>query len=304
MVVLMGGPDAEREISLLSGREVAQALREDGCFMVIEHVIDEPSATELDALGGDVIFPVLHGQWGEGGPLQERLETLGRSYVGTAPHAAAVAMDKPATKRIVSAQGVLTPPDCRLDPGEPCELDVPLVLKPIDDGSSVDLYICRTDEQISAARAILHRTRGPVMAEQFVAGREVTVGVVDGEALPLIEIIPAVEFYDYDAKYFRNDTRYIVEPQLDSGVAEACMEAALLAFDRVGCRDVARVDFIVNDDGPWFLEINTMPGFTTHSLLPMAAARRGLDMQALCSKLVHTALARAPEVRTASPLPR
>ncbi len=298
VVVLMGGPDAEREISLLSGREVAQALREDGLFMVIEHVIDEPSATELDALGGDVIFPVLHGQWGEGGPLQEILETLGRPYVGTAPHAAAVAMDKPATKRIVSAEGVLTPPDCRLDPGEPCELDPPLVLKPIDDGSSVDLYICRTDEQVSAARTIQHRKRGPVMAEQFVAGREITVGVVDGEALPLIEIIPApaVEFYDYDAKYFRNDTRYIVEPQLDDGVAEACLEAALLAFYRVGCRDVARVDFIVNDDGPWFLEINTMPGFTTHSLVPMAAATIGLDMPKLCAKLTDAALTRARRV--------
>ncbi len=306
VLVLMGGPDAEREISLLSGREVAQALRECGRFRVLEHVVNEPSATELDALGGDVVFPVLHGQWGEGGPLQELLEALGRPYVGTTPHEAAVAMDKPGTKRIVSAEGVLTPPDCRLDPGGLCELDPPLVLKPLDDGSSVDLHICRTSEQLAAARTALHPKRGPIMAEQFVAGREITAGVVDGEALPLIEIIPApaVEFYDYDAKYFRDDTRYIVEPELADGVTEACMEAALLAFYRVGCRDLARVDFIVNEDGPWFLEINTMPGFTTHSLLPMAAARRGLNMPALCSRLVDAALARAPGGRAEAFLTR
>jgi len=226
--------------------------------------------------------------------LQEVLELLGLPYVGSGPRAAAVAMDKPATKSIVCAAGVRTPADCRLEAGQPCPLDLPLVLKPIDDGSSIDLHICRTEEQLTRARAALHPRRGPVMAEQFIAGREVTAGIVCGQATPLIEIIPSreVAFYDYQAKYFRDDTRYVLDPQLPPGTADACTEAAISAFDLLGCRDVARADFIVNNDGAWFLEINTMPGFTTHSLLPMAAARQGRDMPSLCGRLVESAMAR------------
>ncbi len=133
------------------------------------------------------------------------------------------------------------------------------------------------------------------MAERLVVGREVTAGIVCGEPLPLIEIIPAPDagFYDYRAKYFRDDTRYVLEPDLPAGTAQACTEAALQAYNLLGCRDLARADFIVNDLGAWFLEINTMPGFTTHSLLPMAAARLGQDMPTLCGRLVEAALARS-----------
>ncbi len=296
VLVLMGGPDAEHEISLMSGREVAQALRDSGRYDVIERVVDRPTVAVLQTQGADVVFPVLHGRWGEGGPLQAVLQTLGLPYVGSGPRAAAVAMDKLSTKRLVSARGVLTPPDCRLETGRHCPLDPPLVLKPIDDGSSVDLHMCRTEQQVAAAREILHRRRGAIMAEQLVTGREVTAGIVCGEPMPLIEIVPSPEvpFYDWQAKYFRDDTRYELDPDLPPGAAEACTRSALTAFGLLGCRDVARADFIVNDRGAWFLEINTMPGFTTHSLLPMAAARLGLDMASLCSKLVEAALARTP----------
>ncbi len=361
----MGGPDAEHEVSLMSGGEVAQALRDTGRYEVTELVLERrgatadeiaavcgraqsgatdeaatctgkrvsarrgrterkrlPSGARLslpcrsdppDESGGSyesecrpggpygaekpaVVFPVLHGQWGEGGPLQDILETLGHPYVGSDPRAAAVAMDKPATKQIVRAQGVLTPPGCLLDPGAPCPLAPPLVLKPIDDGSSLDLRICHSPQEVAAARAVLHQRRGPIMAERLVIGREVTAGIVCGEPLPLIEIIPPPDagFYDYQAKYFRDDTRYVLDPDLPAGAAQTCTEAALEAFNLLGCRDVARADFIVNDFGAWFLEINTMPGFTTHSLLPMAAARRGEDMPTLCGRLVEAALARAP----------
>ncbi len=145
------------------------------------------------------------------------------------------------------------------------------------------------------AREVLHQRRGSIMAEQLVGGREVTVGIVCGQPLPLIEIVPGadVEFYDYQAKYVRDDTRYIIGPKLPAGVAQQCTDVAMLAFDRLGCRDVARVDFMLDDAGPWFLEINTMPGFTSHSLLPMAAAGRGQDMPTLCGRLVEAALARA-----------
>jgi D-alanine-D-alanine ligase len=294
VLVLMGGLDAEREVSLLSGQGVAQALRESGRFDVIERVVDEPTVQDLAALGGDVVFPVLHGPWGEGGALQRMLETVGLPYVGSRPSAAALAMHKLATKHIVSAAGVRTPSAQWLEAGDACELDPPLVLKPIDDGSSVDLHICRSATEVASIRARLHPDRGAIMAEAFVAGREITAGIVGSRLLPLVEIIPsaAVEFYDYAAKYLRDDTRYVVDPLLPGHLDEQCRHAAMLAFDRVGCRDLARVDFIVGAEGPWFLEVNTMPGFTTHSLVPMAAAAVGLDMPALCETLVEAALDR------------
>jgi D-alanine-D-alanine ligase len=294
VLVLMGGPDAEREVSLVSGRAVAQALRDSGRFDVIERVVDTPTSEQLAGFGGDVVFPVLHGPWGEGGRLQERLEPLGLPYVGSRPPAATLAMHKLATKHIVSAADVRTPCAQRLEAGDACDLDPPLVLKPIDDGSSVDLYICRTARQVTAARDRLHAARGAVMAEPYVAGREITAGIVGDDVLPLIEIVPsdAVEFYDYDAKYLRNDTQYVIDPDLPGDFAQQCRRAAMTSFRRVGCRDLARVDFIVGEDGPWFLEINTMPGFTSHSLVPMAAAAVGVSLPALCAKLVDAALDR------------
>ena len=297
VLVLMGGPDAEREVSLMSGREVAAALRESGRYDVIEQVIDHPAADELRDLGGDVVFPALHGKWGEGGPLQEMLETLAVPYVGSAAAAAALAMDKLATKQAVAAAGVPIPTDQALAPGDHCDLEPPLVLKPIDDGSSVDLHICHTPDQIAHARELLHPRHGRILAERYIAGREITVGIVCGAALPLVEIVPAVEFYDYQAKYFRDDTQYIVDPDLGDELTLRCTGAALRSFDVIGGRDLARADFMVDDDeGLWFLEINTMPGFTTHSLVPMAAASRGLDMPALCARLVAAALSRVEPV--------
>ncbi len=294
VLVLMGGPDAEHEVSLMSGREVAQALRQSGRFEVAEAIIRQAESAEIAALGGDVVFPVLHGRFGEGGPLQELLEALGVPYVGCGPQAAQRAMDKHGAKRMVSSAGVPTPDDCILDPGTRCRMEPPLVLKPLDDGSSVDVFICHSAAEVASARTGLHERRGRILAERYLAGREVTAGIVCGEVLPLIEIIPGpgAEFYDYQAKYFRDDTLYVVEPHLPEGVAGACRSAAIRAFRRLGCRDVARVDFIVDDRGPWFLEVNTMPGFTTHSLLPMAAKAAGTDMPALCARLVDAALAR------------
>lgn len=295
VLVLMGGPDAEREISVLSGREVAQALRRTGRFEVVEKTVTRPTADWLAELGGDVAFPVLHGRFGEGGPLQDRLEAAGLPYVGSGPGPARLAMDKQAGKRCVAEAGVPVLPHRRLEPDDACDLEPPLVLKPIDDGSSLDLRICHDPATVATGRAVLHPRRGAIMAERYVAGREVTVGIVNGRALPLIEIIPGadVTFYDYQAKYFRNDTRYVFDPSLPPGMASSCVEMALTAFNRIGCRDVARVDFIVDDGCPWFLEINTMPGFTTHSLVPMASARIGRPMPALCAALVDAALQRA-----------
>ena len=180
-------------------------------------------------------------------------------------------------------------------PEDECDLQPPLVLKPVDDGSSVDMRICHTSDQVAQARRELHPKRGRLMAERYIRGRELTVGILCGRPLPLIEIVPADDavFYDYAAKYERDDTQYLVDPDVSTDVAEKCSAWAVAAFNRLGCRDVARVDFMLDDAGPWFLEINTMPGFTSHSLVPMAAKRIGLDMPALCAHLVEAALARS-----------
>ncbi|MDY7108095.1 MAG: D-alanine--D-alanine ligase [Planctomycetota bacterium] len=306
VLILSGGPDAERAVSLMSGAAVAEALRRIDRFRVVSEVIDRPTADRLRPLiereKVDVIFPVLHGRWGEGGALQEILEDLGRAYVGSRPRPAALAMDKLTTKTLLADDDVPTPPARPLRPEDDCDLGPPLVIKPIDDGSSVDLRICRTKEQIAAARAELHPRRERLMAERYIAGRELTVGIVCGEALPLIEIIPsdAVEFYDYQAKYERDDTRYIVEPEVPAEIDLRCRELALLAFRRLGCRDLARVDFMLDARGPWLLEVNTMPGFTSHSLVPLAARHTGVDMSALCATLVDAAAARGAALDAAS----
>jgi D-alanine-D-alanine ligase len=295
---LRGGPDAEREVSLNSGREVASALRKSGRFDVVDEVIDKPGLNKLREITSrcDVVFPALHGHWGEGGPLQQLLEELAVPFVGANPQAAAVAMDKLLTKSIVAREGVPTPASQELKSiNDRCTVTPPLVLKPVDDGSSVDLRICRNASDVEAARRQLHPKRGRLMAEAYIEGRELTAGIVCDQSLPLIEITTstAVEFYDYEAKYTRDDTGYVIDPPLPSGVAQQCISMAMTAYARLGCRDIARADIMLDaQNRPWFLEINTMPGFTTHSLVPMAARRIGLEMPALCATLIEAALAR------------
>jgi D-alanine-D-alanine ligase len=209
-------------------------------------------------------------------------------------------MDKVATKALVAELGVPTPRSQELATGVEFALDCPVVLKPADDGSSVDLRICRSPQEVMRARLELELRRGRLLAEEFVDGRELTVGLVDGECLPIIEIRPREGTYDYEAKYNRNDTQYLLDPELPEGVADAVRAFSRAAWHAVGCRDVARADFMLDARGPWFLEINTMPGFTDHSLVPKAARHAGIPMEALVARLVARALSRAAARRQAA----
>jgi len=292
VLVLKGGPDAEREVSLKSGGMVAAALRRAG-LEVNEVAIDRPTQAELASMQGEVIFPALHGPWGEGGPMQEMLERDGRPYIGCRPVAARLAMDKPASKRAVAEVGVPTPAAQVIGPNDALTLPAPLVLKPCDEGSSVDLRICLDAAQIERGRAELHPHRPTLLAESFIRGREVTIGLLADRDLPIIEVRPKGGTYDYEAKYLRDDTQYLLDPPLPSGVAEAVRRHARAAWNRLGLRDVARLDFMVDERGPWFLEANTMPGFTDHSLVPKAAAHAGIPMEQLVRSLVEGAAARA-----------
>jgi D-alanine-D-alanine ligase len=293
VLVLGGGPDRERDVSLVGAAQVASALREAG-HEAIERDIMPDDVSALDETF-DVVFPVLHGRFGEGGPLQRILEHRGVAFVGCTAGPAATAIDKIATKQICRDAGIATPDWQRLGPADALHLDVPAVIKPIDDGSSVDVLICHNREAAERAATELLAEREAVIAERLIAGRELTVGIIDGEALPLIEVVPAVAFYDYQAKYDRDDTEYRFDPNLPVGAAAAMAADAVQLNLAIGCRHLSRVDFMLDADGRhWMLEINTMPGFTTHSLVPMAARKAGLDMPALCDRLVRLALRDGP----------
>jgi D-alanine-D-alanine ligase len=300
-LVLKGGPDAEHDVSMMSAAEVAAALRSAADLEVIELEVGTPTLAELAAHAPDVIFPVLHGPFGEGGPMQEMLESMRVAYVGCRPRAASIAMDKVLTKSLAAEMGVATPPSRELRSGcgsEGIDLDPPIVIKPANEGSSVGLSICSTSAEAERAAERLFAMGKRVLAERYIRGREVTVGIIEGptgtEVLPIIEIIPSVTFYDYEAKYHRDDTRYLLDPALPPGVAEELARATRAVWERLGCRDLARADFLVETlpngrSVPWFLEINTMPGMTTHSLVPKAAAHRGISMTELCAGLVRRA---------------
>lgn len=300
VMVLAGGPDREREVSLHSGECVAAALREAG-HEVLLHDLTPADTSALDAFAqwqGDCIFPALHGRWGEGGGAQTLLEARGFSYVGCTPLVAELCMDKHRTKLVVQDHEIATPQWELIGVGQSATLEPPVVVKAFDEGSSIDLFICHdVAARDHAVHELLNR-HARLLVEQFIAGREMTVSVIGREpghagvvALPVIHIVPKPAFYDYQAKYLRDDTEYRFDIDAPPALLERIQAAAVCAHERLGVRHLSRSDFIVDAAGtPWFLEINTMPGFTTHSLLPKAARQSGLAMPQLVDRLVRLAV--------------
>lgn len=304
ILVLRGGPDRERDVSLQSGSQVAQALRDWG-HTVYERDITPDDLSALDdgkKLGVQVVFPVLHGPWGEGGPLQAIIEDNGFAYVGCKERAARLCMDKWATKQKLQDANLPTAEAELIKQGDKRSIAAPCVVKALDEGSSYGLAVCQTEEQATTAVAKLFEEHDRLMVERFVAGKELTVGIiedlpVDGQphkgpaTLPPIHIVPAAAFYDYDAKYTRDDTQYKFDIDLDPACLQAVAEAAKHAFETLGCRHLARIDFIVDEQfNAYILEANTMPGFTSHSLVPKAAKHLGITFPDLCDHLVRLAM--------------
>lgn len=290
ILVLGGGPDREREVSLRSSAAVAAALKQAGHQVTLADVAPD----RLEALNTpcDVVFAILHGRWGEGGLLQRILEVRGMKFVGAGSHAAAMAMDKAASKQVAEKLGVPTAPWQHLSAKSELKMKAPLVLKALTEGSSYGIYICKTEEQAQSSRAELHKHFAFGLAEQFIGGKEITVGIVGDTVLPPIQIEPKTEFYDLQAKYSRNDTHYNFEIDLPARVIDQLKEYAWKMHTGLGSRHLGRVDFIVDaQQRPWFLEINTLPGFTDHSLVPKAAAKIGWNMPQLCDKIARLALA-------------
>jgi D-alanine-D-alanine ligase len=294
VAVLLGGPSAEREVSLRSGGMVLAALKGKG---VDAHAFDpkDQRLEQLIAQRFDRVFIALHGRFGEDGTVQGALEYLGLPYTGSGVMASALAMDKWRTKLLWQAAGISTPPYEMLTrdtdfPGVAQRLGVPLMVKPAREGSSIGMSKVESVEKVEAAYETAAQYDDTIIAERFIDGFEVTVAILNDEPLPLIKLETPRIFYDYEAKYFANDTRYICPSGLPVEQEQAIQAESLRAYRLIGCHGCARVDIMVDADGrAYLLEINTVPGMTDHSLVPMAARAKGIAFDDLCLAILDSA---------------
>lgn len=293
ITVMLGGPSAEREVSLRSGASVAAALRARG-HDVFELDAQSPGWT-LPA-GTEVVFLALHGTYGEDGGVQAELDKLGVPYTGCDAEASRIGFDKALTKQRCVAAGVPTARFLVVESAGaswPRGWNPPVVLKPVCQGSSVGLHFVERVSDWGAALAEALRHDARVLVEEKVTGRECTVGILGDQTLPIIEVRPKTGIYDYQTKYSSGTTEYLCPAPFDEATAERVRAAALGAFRAIGGRDYSRVDVIVRPDGsPVVLEVNTLPGMTETSLLPKAALAMGLTFDELCQRMVDLALAR------------
>jgi D-alanine-D-alanine ligase len=302
--VVMGGLSAEREVSLNTGAGVLAALQEKGQDAV---GIDWKDGTSLPHLledaGVAVVWNALHGTYGEDGAVQGLCACMGIPCTGSGILSSALAMDKVMSKRIFESNGVPTPRwqllPCRSD-GAPADgsdapaalaaTALPVVVKPSCEGSSVGVTIVERADQLADAVALARQYHGPVIVEEYIAGTEVFVGILDGQVLGSVEVRPATKFYDYEAKYKRTDTQYLIPPQLPRDVIERCEAHALAAYRALGCSGHCRPDLRIDTAGnAYVLEVNTLPGMTKTSLLPKIAKSVGMDYPTLCERILASA---------------
>lgn len=292
--VFLGGRSAEREVSIKSGSAVLAALRRQG---VDAHPFDPAQHTlaELEQAKFSRVFINLHGRGGEDGTVQGVLDLMGIPYTGSGVMASALGMDKWRSKLVWQSIGLPVPEYAMLEAASDfdaveSELGLPLFVKPANEGSSVGITKVKTPGQLKSAYHIAARHDASVLAERNLSGGEFTVAILGDAALPVIKIEPATEFYDYEAKYFRDDTRYLCPAVLPELLEAEMREMALRAFKVIGCRGWGRVDILLSDTGrPYLLEINTSPGMTDHSLVPMAAKAADLSFDTLCLRILELA---------------
>jgi D-alanine-D-alanine ligase len=295
VAVLLGGTSAEREVSLKSGGAVLAGLKRRG---IDAHGVDV-GADILEVLRRerfDRVFLALHGRGGEDGTIQGALELLGIPYTGSGVLASALGMDKWRTKLVWQAAGLPIPDYAMVDADSDfaaieARLGLPLFVKPANEGSSVGVTKVKDRGGLPQAWAEAAKHDKLVLAERFVGGGEYTAAILNGQALPVIKIEPATEFYDYEAKYFRDDTRYLCPCGLPPETEKAIQRLAMRGFEVLGCRGWARIDFLLDTNGtPYLLEANTAPGMTDHSLVPMAARAAGIDFDELVWRILAATL--------------
>lgn len=290
IAVLMGGPSEEREVSLRSGKAVMAALQRQGHAV---HAVDPCEGKLSLPTQVDVAFLALHGTYGEDGQVQSELHRLGVAYTGSGPDASRLAFDKASAKKVFMERGLPTPAFSVISDADqliPEELSLPLVVKPSCQGSSVGLHFVEKEAQWQPAIEQVLSMGGTALVEQCIQGRELTVAILDGRAHPIVEILPKDDAaYDYDHKYTLGATEYVCPAQLDTFQTERCQHIARQAYEALGCAGYGRVDLLLDCHGPTLLEVNTLPGMTETSLMPMAAQASGIDFDALCQWMVEDA---------------
>jgi D-alanine-D-alanine ligase len=303
VAVVMGGLSAEREVSLNTGAGVLAALQERGWDAIaVDWAPGANLAALLAASGAEVVWNALHGTWGEDGAVQGLCACVQLPCTGSGILASALAMDKVMSKRIFDSNGLPTPrwrllphtPAAAGAPGGDMEVladwPLPCVIKPANEGSSVGVSIVDEPGQRDAALALARGFHGPVIVEDYIAGTEVFVGILNDRVLGSVEVRPATRFYDYEAKYKRTDTRYLIPPELPAPVIARAEQLALAAYRALGCTGHARPDLRISTAGePFVLEVNTLPGLTKTSLLPKIARSIGIDYPTLCEHILETA---------------
>ena len=295
----MGGFSSEREVSLQSGRCVVDGLRAAG-YQVSE--IDVQSADFLVPAGVEAVFIALHGQFGEDGGAQKRLEELGVPYSGSGVESSRISFDKVLTRNVLIENGIPVPAGDVLMRGKPSDkvdaiveplverFGLPMVVKPPREGSSIGVHIVKSAADLPYALTDAFDFSDDVLIEKFIHGRELTVSVVGDQVLPVVEIRTGEEGYDFEAKYVSDATEYVIPAELEPSVAERAQALAKQTFDALGCRGLVRVDFRLSNEGELFvLEMNNLPGFTTHSLLPKAAQVAGIEFPQLCQQIIESA---------------
>lgn len=302
MVVLGGGPGAEREVSLASAESVVEAMR--GRWAVDLVCLDQAVLPESLDARRDVVFPLVHGTYGEDGSMQSDLEAAGIAYAGCDAAASRLCINKRRAKEVARREGLRVSPQMFVEGGNRADaaaileaMGESLVIKPVAEGSSVGLHVVTGEKELSDTLGEL--AAGDWMIEARVPGHDITVGVIEGEPLGIVEIIPSGGTYDYHHKYTPGRTTYRCPAEIPASIAETIRRDAARVFAACGCRDFARVDFILQPDGAHtFLEINTIPGMTATSLLPKSAACHGLDFGALVERMRAGALSRFQTIQT------
>lgn len=289
VAVWMGGPSSEREVSLRSGAAVARGLRTKG--LDVEEVVIGADLSFTMRDDREAVFIALHGHFGEDGGAQSAVRRIGLPHTGSSPGASARAFDKSKSKPVLVAAGIPTPAFELLKRGMAKTLPAPVVVKPVRQGSSVGVQMVRNEADWPAAFETALSYDDDILVEEYIPGRELTVALIEGEAYPIVEILAPDGNFDYAAKYTAGLTRYETPASLDENCTKRCQKYAEATFRALGCSGMGRVDIRLRPDGEIFvLELNNVPGFTETSLLPKAAAVRGLEFPDLCEKILDLAI--------------
>ena len=308
--ILMGGCSSEREISLKSGKAVYNALKEIGCnasSLVLESQDEKEVANLVGKAGIDLAFIALHGPFGEDGAIQTILEKIGIPYTGSDPKASQRAIDKVVTQTLLRDNGlpvadfvIFSKQDKKSAPNIGKIKKFPVVVKPAREGSSIGITLVQAKKDLEKAMEAAFAYGPEILIEQYIKGREMTVGILANEALPIVEIKTKAKFFDFQAKYQNPTTEYVVPAELPSEATREIQQVALKAYRLIGCSDFSRIDFMLDaKNNPFVLEINTIPGFTATSLLPKAAAAAGYTFSALCLKIIQLAYIKKVRISSA-----